>query len=33
MMKNFKFAIIIFCISLLIVAFFWLRSCTKNDYL
>jgi hypothetical protein len=32
-MKNFKFAIIIFCISLLIVAFFWLRSCTKNDYL
>ena len=33
MMKNFKFAIIIFCISLLIVAIFWLRSCTKNDYL
>ena len=31
-MKTFKFAIILFCISLLIVAFFWLRSCTKNDY-
>ena len=32
-MKTFKFAIIIFCISLAIVAFFWLRSCTKNDYI
>ena len=32
-MKTYKFAIIIFCISLVIVAFFWLRSCTKNDYI
>ncbi len=32
-MKTFKFAIIIFCISLAIVALFWLRNCTKNDYL
>ena len=32
-MKTFKFAIIIFCISLVIVALFWLRNCTKNDYL
>jgi len=31
-MKTFKFAIIIFCISLAIVAFFWLRSCTKGDH-
>ena len=32
-MKTFKFAIIIFCISLAIVAFFWLRSCTKGDHI
>lgn len=32
-MKTYKFAVIIFCISLVIVAFFWLRSCTKNDYI
>ena len=32
-MKTFKLAIIIFCISLVIVALFWLRNCTKNDYI
>jgi hypothetical protein len=32
-MKTFKFAIIIFCISLAIVAFFWLRNCTKGDHI
>ena len=32
-MKTYKFATIIFCVALIIVAFFWLRSCTKNDYI
>ena len=32
-MKTFKFAIIIFCISLAIIGFFWLRSCTKGDHI
>ena len=31
-MKTFKIAIVLFCLSLVIVAFFWLRSCTKDDY-
>ena len=32
-MKTYRFAIIICCVSLVIVAVFWLRSCTKNDYI
>ena len=31
--KSYRLGVILFCISLLIVAFFWLRSCTKNDYI
>ena len=31
--KSFRFGIILFCASLLIVAVFWLRNCTKNDYI
>ena len=31
--KSFRFGIILFCVSLLIVAVFWLRNCTKNDYI
>lgn len=31
-MKTFKIAIVLFCLSLVIVAFFWLRSCTKDDF-
>lgn len=31
-MRTFKIAIVLFCLSLVIVAFFWLRSCTKDDY-
>ena len=31
--KSFRLGVILFCVSLLIVAFFWLRNCTKNDYL
>lgn len=31
-MKTFKIAIVLFCLSLVIVALFWLRSCTKDDY-
>ena len=30
--KSFRFGIILSGVSLLIVAFFWLRSCTRNDY-
>ena len=30
--KSFRLGLILFGISLLIVAFFWLRSCTRNDY-
>ena len=30
--KSFRFGIILLGVSLLIVAFFWLRSCTRNDY-
>ena len=31
--KSFRFGIILFCASLLSVAVFWLRNCTKNDYI
>lgn len=30
--KSFRFGIILLGVSLFIVAFFWLRSCTRNDY-
>ena len=30
--KSFRFGIILLGVSLLIVVFFWLRSCTRNDY-
>ena len=31
--KSFKLGVILLCVALVIVAFFWLRSCTKNDYI
>jgi len=31
--KSFKFGLIMVSISLLIVAFFWLKSCIKEDYM
>ena len=31
--KSFRLGIILLCASLIIVALFWLRNCTKNDYL
>ena len=31
--KSFKFGIILLGVSLVIVAVFWLRSCTKGDHL
>ena len=30
--KSFRFGIILLGVSLLIIAFFWMRNCTKNDY-
>lgn len=33
MVKSFKLGIILLSISLVIVAFFWLRSCTKGDHI
>lgn len=32
-MKTYKFAIIICCVLLVIVALFWLRNCTKGDHI
>ena len=31
--KSFRLGILLLSVSLLIIAFFWLRNCTKNDYL
>ncbi len=31
--KSFKIGIVLFSVSILIIAFFWLRSCTKDDHL
>ena len=31
--KSFKLGVILLCVALVIVAFFWLRNCTKNDYI
>ena len=31
--KSFRLGVILFCVLLLIVAFFWLRNCTKNDFI
>lgn len=31
--KSFRFGIILLCASLFIIAVFWLRNCTKNDYI
>lgn len=33
MVKSFKLGIILLSVSLVIVAFFWLRSCTKGDHI
>lgn len=32
-MKTFRIAIAVFAVALVIVAFFWLRSCTKDDHI
>ena len=31
--KSFKLGIILLSVSLVIIAFFWLRSCTKGDHI
>ena len=31
--KSFRLGIILLCVSLAIIAVFWLRNCTKDDYL
>ena len=31
--KSFRLGIILLCVSLVIIAAFWLRNCTKNDYI
>jgi len=33
MEKSFKFALLTVTVSLLIIAFFWIRSCVKDDFL
>ena len=31
--KSFKLGVILLCVSMVIVVLFWLRNCTKDDYL
>ena len=31
--KSFRLGIILLCVSLVIIAAFWLRNCTKNDFI